>query len=139
MPLIRYELGDIATPTDEDCACGRGWPLIKMIEGRKNDEFILPSGRVLSSRNMLEWVFPELKEHIWCLSQYQIVQESRNKIVLRAVKGRLYDEKLVQGIMNKARRDIEGEDVTLCLEIVNEIPKEKSGKRRKIISRVPCS
>jgi phenylacetate-CoA ligase len=136
MPLIRYELGDIATPTDDDCACGRGWPLIRMIEGRKNDEFILPSGRVLSSRDMLEWVFPELKEHIWCLSQYQIVQESRNKIVLRVVKGRQYDDKLVQGIINKARKDLEGEDVTLSLEIANEIPKEKSGKRRKIISHV---
>jgi len=136
MPLIRYELGDIATPTDDDCACGRSWPLIKMIEGRKNDEFILPSGRVLSSLDMLEWVFPELKEHIWCLSQYQIVQESRNKIVLRVVKGRQYDYMLVQGMLNKARKDLEGEDVTLSLEIANEIPKEKSGKRRKIISHV---
>lgn len=136
MPLIRYELGDIATITDEDCACGRGWPLIKMIEGRKNDEFLLPSGRVLSNRDMLEWVFPELKEHVWCLSQHQIVQESRNKIVLRIVKGRQYDDRLVQGMIDKAEKDLEGEDVTLSLEIVKEIPKEKSGKRRRIISRV---
>jgi phenylacetate-CoA ligase len=136
MPLIRYELGDIATPIDDECSCGRSWPMLKMVEGRTSDKFILPSGRALSSLDMLGWVFPELKDHVWCISQYQIVQESRNKIVLRIVKGRQYDDKLVQVIIDKARKDLEGEDVTLSMEIVNEIPKEKSGKRRKIISYV---
>lgn len=136
MPFIRYKLGDIVVPTDEDCACGRNWPLIKMIQGRTNDRFILPSGRTLSPYDVMQWVFPEVEEHVWCLSQYQIVQESRNRIVLRIVKGTQYDDRVVQQILSKMEKDLKIENVTFSLEIVKEIPKEKSGKRRQIISHV---
>jgi acyl-coenzyme A synthetase/AMP-(fatty) acid ligase len=108
-----------------------------MIQGRKNDQFTLPSGRVLQSRDTWQWLFPEIKEHIWCISQYQIVQESQEKIVLRIVKGRQYDDKLMQQIINKVEKDLKGENVAFTLEIVKEIPKEKSGKRRYIVSHVP--
>jgi len=136
MPLIRYELGDIAVQSDESCACGRNWPLIKMIQGRKNDQLTLPSGRVLRGRDTWPWFFPEIKEHIWCISQYQIVQEALDKIVLRIVKGKQYDDKLMQQIINKIEKDLRGENVTFTLEIIKEIPKEKSGKRRQIINNI---
>lgn len=137
MPLIRYELGDIAVQTDESCPCARNWPLIKMIQGRKNDQLTLPSGRILRNRDTWPWLLSEIKEHIWCISQYQIVQESQDKIVLRIVKGKQYDDKLMQQITDKIEKDLKGENVTFTLEIVKEIPKEKSGKRRLLVSHVP--
>ena len=33
-PLIRYEIGDVGTLTDETCRCGRPFPLLKTLEGR---------------------------------------------------------------------------------------------------------
>lgn len=42
-PIIRYFNGDIATPIDDECSCGRGLPLIKEIQGRRVD-FILTKG-----------------------------------------------------------------------------------------------
>jgi len=35
MPLIRYELGDEATPGPEQCPCGRGLPLLANVEGKR--------------------------------------------------------------------------------------------------------
>jgi len=37
LPLIRYKIGDVGAISDEECSCGRGLPLLKSIEGRKND------------------------------------------------------------------------------------------------------
>ena len=37
MPLIRYDIGDMAVPSkNEQCSCGRGLPLISNVEGREN-------------------------------------------------------------------------------------------------------
>jgi len=33
MPIIRFELGDFAIPTYQECSCGRPGYLIKAIEG----------------------------------------------------------------------------------------------------------
>ena len=101
MPLIRYELGDIATPTDEICSCGRNWTLIKNIQGRKNDVFILPSGRKLNRSQTLVWFKPETKHNIWLISKYQLVQEEKNKIILNIVKGKDYDENMMDSIIFK--------------------------------------
>ncbi|MHA1632041.1 MAG: phenylacetate--CoA ligase family protein, partial [Candidatus Freyarchaeota archaeon] len=47
MPLIRYALEDLGTPSEErDCPCGRTFPLMKVVEGRVNDVVVLPDGRV---------------------------------------------------------------------------------------------
>src|SRR5262249_37246383 len=34
VPLIRYQLGDLAVPTDSVCPCGRGLPRIERVIGR---------------------------------------------------------------------------------------------------------
>jgi len=50
MPFIRYATGDVATPSDQSCPCGRVLPLMKMIEGRKDSFVFLPDSRVISPR-----------------------------------------------------------------------------------------
>ena len=48
MPLIRYRIGDIGIPSDESCPCGRGLPLMKLIEGRSDSFMQVPDGRIFS-------------------------------------------------------------------------------------------
>ncbi|MHA1410647.1 MAG: phenylacetate--CoA ligase family protein [Candidatus Odinarchaeia archaeon] len=40
MPLIRYRTGDIVTLDENDCICGRAYPRLKNIYGRKQDYFV---------------------------------------------------------------------------------------------------
>lgn len=49
MPIIRYELDDIAIPIDKKALCGRGLPSMKIILGRSDDFTTLSSGKLLSS------------------------------------------------------------------------------------------
>ena len=45
MPLLRYEIGDLAV-AGEPCACGRGLPVLREIAGRTRNMACDPSGRV---------------------------------------------------------------------------------------------
>jgi phenylacetate-CoA ligase len=47
MPVIRYFLGDLVTPLDDECPCGRGLPLLKNITGRMLDMDITSNGKLI--------------------------------------------------------------------------------------------
>lgn len=47
MPLIRYEIGDRATLSDEPARCGDPRPVLASVDGRTADVVVLPSGKVV--------------------------------------------------------------------------------------------
>jgi phenylacetate-CoA ligase len=138
MPLIRYELDDVAVPADERCGCGRSWPMIKQIIGRSREFFILPSGRKINPTSFRKVIQREVWKNVFIIKQFQMIQESTDKILVKIVKGRDYDPK----IMLKIKRGMEdvcykmNENVNVEIIIVNKIPKESSGKRPDIISLI---
>ncbi|NIT59036.1 MAG: phenylacetate--CoA ligase family protein, partial [Aliifodinibius sp.] len=122
-PFIRYAVADAGTPTDELCPCGRGLPLIKSIEGRTADIIKLGDGTVLSGP-AFTLLFKEFD-----IEQYQIVQTAKNRLLIKVVKGIDYAEKDTISILNVIKAHA-GEDVEVNIEIVDDIPPMKSGKRR---------
>jgi len=137
-PLIRYEIGDFGIPTDEKCPCGRTWPIIKSIQGRTDDYLILSSGRKLSLNNLVLPVLKEIESNIFCISQYQIVQDKRNRIAFKVVKGKKFDPEILSRIKKglKAFFNRLAEDIEIHMQPVDEIPMERSGKRRILISKI---
>jgi phenylacetate-CoA ligase len=140
MPLIRYRIGDLGVLTDEKCPCGRSWPLLKSIEGRSNDLLVLPSGRRISWLYLQRCIFydQEFQKNLFCISQYQIVQERRDRIVINVVKGLNFDPNLLLRIKNNIEEFFaaQGEKLEVIMQLVKEIPMERTGKRRVFISKV---
>jgi phenylacetate-CoA ligase len=136
MPLIRYRIGDLAIPTDEKCPCRRTWPLIKKIQGRINDLIVLPSGRKTNINHLYPYIYEELKKNVFSISQYQILQEQKNRIIFKVVKGKEFDPMMLEKIKDYLEIYFEeqAENVEVVMQIVKEIPKDKSGKRRILIS-----
>jgi phenylacetate-CoA ligase len=138
MPFIRYKLGDFVVPSDERCSCGRGWPLIKKIEGRTNDYLVLPSGRKMSFYTLYMFINKDLEEQLFTILQWQIIQEKRNKLVLKVIKGKEFS----RGAVERLRKKIEtifitiGEEVEVDIQVVDNIPRGKTGKRQAIVSFV---
>jgi len=136
MPMIRYDLGDIGVPSDERCSCGRNWPLIDRIEGRANDIFIMPSGRKIYPIFLFSCIGKEIKENLFCISQYQIIQKKRNRIIIEVAKGRDFDP----NVISRIRQNLEtgftriGEDVHIDVRFVKEIPVDGTRKRKTLIS-----
>jgi phenylacetate-CoA ligase len=140
MPLIRYRIGDVGIPTHEKCACGRSWPLIKSIQGRINDYLVLPSGRKISWLYLLRVILYDkiFRENVFAISQYQIIQNRKDRIILKFVKGREFNLEMLERIRKSLEKEFDelGENLDILTEIVDEIPMERTGKRRLLISKV---
>jgi phenylacetate-coenzyme A ligase PaaK-like adenylate-forming protein len=48
MPLIRYDIGDLGRALDGACPCGRGFPLIGDLEGRRQDAVTSEAGGLVT-------------------------------------------------------------------------------------------
>ncbi len=130
MPLIRYKLGDVGIPTDEVCSCGRNWPLIKSIEGRADDYLILPSGRIISPRNI------NVIENIPGIKEYKIIQERKNLFNVLIIPDKNYSLQTEKEVEEQIKLGCFGEDICVEVRVVDEIPRERTGKLRTIISRI---
>ena len=133
MPFIRYALGDIAVLSEERCGCGRSFPLIKLVQGRCDDFITLASGKIVSP------VVLELSlERIEGIGQYKLVQENIDIFDVQIIKGQNFKEATIKEVEN-VLREILGGDNQININIVDEIPREKSGKIRPITSKVPIN
>lgn len=129
MPFIRYEIGDVGVKSDEKCPCGRGLPFMKIIEGRLADFIVLPSGRMVSPYSLTCAM-----ETVPGIARYQIVQERRNKIVVRLVRGKQFSPEVFSKIIEKFQALLK-EEVEIEFKVMEVIPKD-SQKFRVVVSKV---
>lgn len=131
MPIIRYELGDYAIPTYQECSCGRAGYLIKSIEGRCDDFIKLSDNKSISPRIVVPII-----ESVPGVSEFQLVQEKVGEIVVYIVKMKECRDTLIIGGINKKFKKIFGNNISVDTEIVENISRERSGKLRSVISRL---
>lgn len=131
MPLIRYQVGDVVVPTDRQCPCGRGLPLIDCVVGREADYVLTPGGMLISGISLTDHFATEIRG----AAQVQIVQEKLTFLRLRMVPG--------DGFGPDSHRQIEalvrntfGPRMGYAVELVDAIPQEASGKYRFCVSPV---
>jgi phenylacetate-CoA ligase len=127
MPLIRYDTGDTGILA-ETSRCGRPWPILEKVEGRRVDFLYDTQGRLKSPHIITNtmWSYPEV-------TQFQFVQEDAGRYTMRLnCPGRFF------GRDAELRRDLHahlGADASIKVELVDEIPLLASGKRKKILNR----
>lgn len=130
MPLIRYQIGDRGAMSGVMCSCGRGWPLLKSVNGRTVDVFLTPDGSKVDGEYFTHLFYGEHN-----VKQFQIVQDKLNHLVISLV---FYDKDNVeeQFYMNlkKEISKVMGESIQIEYKSVDYIPEEKSGKRAYTIS-----
>lgn len=130
MPLLRYKTGDIVTPSYTKCACGREFPTVSHIDGRKGDSFfITKDGRFISLFSGM--VSIGLKDVI----ETQFVQEDFDSIKVNIVTGKGYSSS-DELMLRKSVRKFLGEDIRICIEKVPFIPRTKGGKFLQFISKL---
>jgi len=136
MPFIRYQIGDAGIPIGETCECGRNWPLIKSIEGRMDDFVVLPSGKIISP-NYFSLNIGE-REEIPGIVQYQIIQEKKDRFIVLVEKRNGFDKDSVKKIKEQIKEDCFGENVTVDVQVIKKIPRERTGKLKKVVSSFVC-
>jgi phenylacetate-CoA ligase len=133
MPFIRYSVEDVGTPSSERCSCGRGLAMMKSIKGRTGDFIVRPNGDFVDPCSIY-YCFDDhhVDGHI---EQYQIIQESLMKIVIRLVKGPYYVTRDEEWIRDFIRKYV-GKNIYVEIQMVDSIPPARSGKHRYVISKV---
>ena len=129
-PFIRYRTGDIGVLDDAPCACGRGLPLLKAIEGRSTDFLVAQDGTVMHGLALI-YVIRDLPG----VRQFKIVQESLTHTRILLATDAAFDETNISKIEAGIRQRL-GEGVRVEIERVAEVGKEKSGKYRYVVSHV---
>jgi phenylacetate-CoA ligase len=135
-PLIRFELSDLVTLANGPCPCGRPHPLLKSVDGRRDDMLDLP-GTAGGTVQIHPLAIRSPLASISAVSEYRVVHDAealRVQVVLR-------DEAagwapVCEEIANRLRASL-GECGALLpaisVEPVDEIPRHStSGKHRLI-------
>ncbi len=133
MPMLRYEIGDLAAPKNEQCACGRGYPLMQMEVGRIGASLKLPEGGRLYSTMFVRQMY-----HITGIEAFQYRQTELRHVDLYIVKNDTFtsqsEEKLNELILKFPISVCPG--ANLQLHYVEDIPRTIGGKHRQVICEV---
>ncbi|OGO15429.1 MAG: hypothetical protein A2Z02_01720, partial [Chloroflexi bacterium RBG_16_48_7] len=134
MPLIRYDLGDIAVASDAQCRCGRGLPMLSSLLGREGEMIYTRSrGKIPGLYLWYECVKLLADRGI---EQYQIVQEEAGEIVVEisAAKEGLRDPSSLERSLKNEFGKILGEDTGILLRQVEKIVIPEYAKRKFVVS-----
>jgi phenylacetate-CoA ligase len=130
-PLIRYRTGDIARFVEGPCGCGRVLRRIAAIEGRLTDLIVLPGGRKVPGVSLTNRVVKDFLE----ISELQIVQRTLTSFLVRFVRGPDFNPASLEAF-SRSFFTLLDLRVDISFEEVAQIPRERSGKVRFVISDV---
>ncbi len=133
MPFIRYLNGDLATPMHGACACGRGLPRLRGIDGRKLDAIRTPAGGILPGE-----FFPHMLKDVAGLRRFQVVQRSLDSLDITLVRGDGFDDSGLDYIRSETARVL-GPGVDVRLHFADAIATSPSGKFRVTVSELPAN
>ena len=131
MPLIRYQVGDLGRKSlAKSCPCGRGFEMLAKIEGRDTDVVVTPRGN-----RLIVHFFTGILEYYTTIDTFKVIQEEKKSIEVLIVPRSDFRlehwERAKRELLEKGDPDLE-----INMRLVDEIPVEKSNKRRFVISKV---
>lgn len=125
VPLIRYETGDLCT-----FGIKNNRKYIQTVQGRANDLLKNNNGELLPPYLIIYALW-----HFKGVTQFQLTQENLSSVSLKLVHTFENKDETFEQIEEKLK-DVFGKQTVIQIEEVSEIPIEKTGKRRYIISKV---
>lgn len=131
MPLIRYQIGDMAIPAkNELCSCGRGLPLIEKVTGRNVDLFKAKNGALIDGEYFTHLIY----FRNW-IKRFQFVQKEIDLIKIYIVLNNDKNESDMKDITEKIKI-VMGVSCKVEFEFVSDIESTKSGKYLYTISEI---
>jgi phenylacetate-CoA ligase len=130
-PLIRYRTMDLAVLGKNSCTCGRNYPLLERVEGRVQDFIVTGKGELLSgiTMNIDTDAFDNVK-------QFQFYQERVGEVILNIVRKPAFSDRDAEYLRREVGRSC-GDDVTITIRYVDNIPLTARGKYRYFVQNMP--
>jgi phenylacetate-CoA ligase len=134
MPLIRFDIGDMAVPSDRVCPCGRGLPLMEKVVGRTVNVFKTAAG-VLVDGEYFTHLFYGIAE----IKKFQVVQTGLKDIEIKYVINDAVPLKDMEPTLRGMREKIlvvMGADCAVKFHELSDIAPSASGKYIYTISDI---
>jgi len=130
MPMIRYVTNDMTAVKQDPCSCGRGLPLMEDVATKAEDIITLEDGRLIPP-TVFEHPFKSLKS----VEASQVIQKDYNSFYVKVIPNEAYNESDTEHIIHECKSRL-GNNISVEVELVKELPRTKSGKQRFVISEV---
>lgn len=130
MPIIRYRVGDIAQRIQGKCPCGCCLPLLGQIAGRSDGFIAGADGKLYSALEAALLLHP-----IQGIRHFRLIQEKPGHVLVEWVP-KAQDSNPENEVRALLKKQL-GADTVVNLRKVAEIPRERSGKIRSVISKLP--
>lgn len=131
-PLIRYQIGDSIklSAKDKVCKCGSTFPLVDRIDGRATDYvYSLENGKVNLGN------LSNATKDIVGIVCFQIVQDVEDAVMVRVVSLPSFDVNQQANFVTALRERL-GTKMLIKIELVDNIPREPSGKFRLVKNNI---
>jgi len=128
MPLIRYDIGDIGTISNEKCQCGRSHTKITNLDGRKDDWIVTPEGKRVGVQinQTMEKLYDEILET-------QFLQDKKDLLLVKIVPSDKFKSSTEHEFEKEIRKQV-GSLIKIEFKIASNIPKTSGGKHKLIVS-----
>ncbi len=127
-PFIRYRTGDIGVLGASPCSCGRGLPLLEDIQGRSTDFVVAADGTVMHGLSLI-YILRDMPG----VKAFKVIQETLALTRVLLTTDEYFSSDGAAQIISGFKQRL-GAEVSVVVKLVDNIPAEKSGKFRYIIS-----
>ena len=130
MPFIRYRTGDVGRLKPGRCECGRGLPMMDVVQGRTTDFLYLPDGTI---QHALSIIYP-LRSMVG-MRQFRVTQHADYAVTIDVIcDGRR--ERITREAVSRRVLPVLGRQVAVDVRMVDRIDTADSGKYRYVVSHV---
>jgi phenylacetate-CoA ligase len=130
MPMLRYRTGDVSAIRTGRCSCGRTLYRIDRVATKAEDIVVTPDGRMISP-SILTHPFKPFHQ----IRKSQLVQETANHLLVKVVPSSEFTVEHQERLRKRLSTRL-GPEVAIEFQAVPDIPPERSGKFRWVISKV---
>ncbi|MEN3056808.1 MAG: phenylacetate--CoA ligase family protein [Candidatus Methanosuratincola petrocarbonis] len=125
MPLIRYDVGDMAVVGPVHCKCGNLLPTLNKVSGRIIEHFLLKNGTVVPGEYFIHLIGVVLNKSD--INKFQVIQEDYERVKINIVSREQLNQSNMKEIEDKIRL-VMGNSCEISWNCVEDIDKTKSGK-----------
>lgn len=127
-PIIRYQLGDYASLSDETCKCGVNLSLIDQIVGRTSGIIVTPSGRCFHSI-VLYYIMKDFADNFGGVRQFKVRQTAIDHLEFHVVPSGHFGSEAREWISRMVKTRL-GNDISIDFIEHSTIARAASGKLR---------
>lgn len=129
MPFIRYENGDLGMLSEESCACGLSYPLLKKVTGRVSDILVGMDGQFVHGEYITH-LFYGLQD----VENFQVIQHDKQNLEI-VIQSNGNNKNLDLDLICERIRERLGQ-IVITINCIETFERNCSGKHRFIVSKI---